>query len=41
MISTGNSEIGAAKLADEVMEIVARVPQLVNKMTGVDLFKVY
>ncbi|XP_042235727.1 flotillin-1-like isoform X2 [Homarus americanus] len=39
MVSSGNSEIGAAKLTGEVMEIIAHVPLMVKKMTGVDVTK--
>jgi len=39
MVSTGDSEVGAAKLTGEVMNIVARVPEMVHKMTGIDVSK--
>lgn len=39
MVSSGDGEIGAAKLTGEVMDIVARVPKMVNEMTGVDMSK--
>lgn len=40
MVSSGNSEVGAAKLTGEVMEIITRVPGMVKNMTGVDVTKV-
>ncbi|XP_045596691.1 flotillin-1 isoform X4 [Procambarus clarkii] len=39
MVSSGKSEIGAAKLTGEVMEIITRVPQMVKTLTGVDITK--
>ncbi|XP_050308375.1 flotillin-1 [Anthonomus grandis grandis] len=39
MVSTGNGEVGAAKLTGEVLDIVTRVPALVKNMTGVDIAK--
>ncbi|XP_076056579.1 flotillin-1 isoform X6 [Oratosquilla oratoria] len=39
MISSGNTEIGAAKLTGEVMDIIAKVPSMVKDMTGVDVTK--
>lgn len=40
MVSSGQSELGAAKLTGEVMEIITRVPGMVKNMTGVDVTKV-
>lgn len=40
MVSTGNGEVGAAKLTGEVLDIVNKVPELVKSMTGVDIAKV-
>uniref|UniRef100_A0A1Y1MJ69 Band 7 domain-containing protein n=1 Tax=Photinus pyralis TaxID=7054 RepID=A0A1Y1MJ69_PHOPY len=37
MVSTGQGEIGAAKLTSEVLTMVAGIPQVVKAMTGVDL----
>lgn len=37
MISTGNGNVGASKLTAEVMDIVLHVPEMVEKMTGVQL----
>lgn len=39
MVSSGHGEIGAAKLTSEVLSIVAKVPDLVKTMTGVDIVK--
>ncbi|KAI4453362.1 flotillin-related [Holotrichia oblita] len=40
MVASGSGEIGAAKLADEVLAIATKVPDLVKTMTGVDIAKV-
>lgn len=40
MVSSGSGEIGAAKLADEVLAIATKVPDLVKTMTGIDIAKV-
>ncbi|XP_065366853.1 flotillin-1 isoform X1 [Calliphora vicina] len=37
MISSGQGEIGAAKLTGEVLQIVNKVPELVKNITGVDI----
>ena len=37
LVSSGGSEIGAAKLTHELMDIVTGVPDMVTKMTGVDI----
>ncbi|GIY62655.1 hypothetical protein CEXT_632271 [Caerostris extrusa] len=37
MVSSGKSEIGACKLTGEVMDIIAKVPHVVSKLTGVDI----
>merc|ERR550532_3709372 len=38
MVATGaDAQIGAAKLTGEVLDIVERLPNVVNNMTGVDL----
>ncbi|KAF5279002.1 hypothetical protein FQA39_LY05680 [Lamprigera yunnana] len=39
MVSSGQSDIGAAKLTSEVLSIVTKVPDLVKTMTGVDILK--
>jgi len=39
MVSSGNGEIGAARLTGEVMDIITKVPDMVHKMTGVDISK--
>jgi len=39
MVSTGKGEVGAAKLTNEVMDIVIKVPALVEKLTGIELSK--
>ena len=41
MVATGSeAQVGAAKLTGEVLDIVERLPNVVNNMTGVDLSKV-
>lgn len=40
MVSSGQGDIGAAKLTGEVLNIVTKVPELVKTMTGVDIVKV-
>lgn len=40
MVSSGGADIGAAKLAGEVLEIMTRVPSAVEKLTGVDISQV-
>lgn len=39
MVASGNSEIGAAKVTGEVMDIIVKVPDMVKTMTGVDISK--
>lgn len=39
MVSDSTGEIGAAKITKEVMDIMASVPDVINKMTGVDIAK--
>lgn len=39
MVSTGNGEIGAAKLTGEVMDVMQKLPMVVQNMTGVDISK--
>lgn len=40
MVSSGGSEVGAAKLAGEVLEIMTRLPSAVEKLTGIDISQV-
>ncbi|CRL03357.1 CLUMA_CG016333, isoform A [Clunio marinus] len=39
MVSSGTGEIGAAKLAGEVLSIVGCVPELVKQLTNIDISK--
>jgi flotillin len=39
MVSSGKSDVGAAKLTGEVMEIMERMPKLVEGLTGVNITK--
>lgn len=41
MVSSGGSEVGAAKLAGEVLDIMTRLPAAVEKLTGVDISQVH
>merc|ERR1719360_397033 len=34
MVSTGNGEIGASRLTGEILDVVARLPKVVESMTG-------
>ncbi|KAF4103309.1 flotillin-1b [Onychostoma macrolepis] len=40
MVSSGGSEVGAAKLTGEVLEIMSRLPSTVEKLTGVSISQV-
>lgn len=37
MVSSGGSEVGASKLAGEVLDIMTKLPAAVEKLTGVDI----
>ncbi|KAK7788425.1 hypothetical protein R5R35_013829 [Gryllus longicercus] len=39
MVSSGQGEVGAAKLTSEVLSIVSKVPEVVKNLTGVDIVK--
>lgn len=41
MVSSGGSEVGAAKLAGEVLDIMTRLPNTVEKLTGIDISQVH
>ena len=40
LVSGPNGEVGAAKLTGEVLEIVRRLPKVIEEITGVDMSKV-
>ncbi|KAJ8334415.1 hypothetical protein SKAU_G00400540 [Synaphobranchus kaupii] len=40
MVSSGGSEVGAAKLTGEVLDIMTRLPEAVQKLTGVSISQV-
>uniref|UniRef100_A0A3Q3KEI9 Flotillin n=1 Tax=Monopterus albus TaxID=43700 RepID=A0A3Q3KEI9_MONAL len=40
MVSSGSSEVGASKFAGEVLDIMTRLPTVVEKLTGVDITQV-
>merc|ERR1712110_264545 len=37
MVSDGSGEVGAARITNEVLEVMVKVPDMVNRMTGVDV----
>ena len=37
MVSSGGGDIGAAKLTGEVLDVVSRLPKVVESLTGVKL----
>jgi len=39
MVSTGKGDVGAAKLTTEIVEVMERLPKMVESMTGVDISK--
>jgi len=39
MVSSGQGDIGAAKLTEEVLSMVVKIPEMVKVMTGVDIVK--
>lgn len=40
MIASGPDDVGAAKLINEILTIVTKVPEMVKTVTGVDVMKV-
>jgi len=40
MVSGGSSEVGVSKITTEVLQVVERLPKLVEGITGVDIAKV-
>ena len=39
MIASGDGEIGASRLTDEVVRIMERLPKMIHGMTGVDIME--
>ena len=39
MVADGTGQIGAARMTQEVLDIMAQVPAIVERMTGVDISK--
>jgi len=37
MVSDGSGEVGASRITGEVLDVMVRVPEMVNRMTGVDV----
>ena len=40
MVSSGKGDVGAAKLTGEILEIIEKLPTVVESMTGVNIAKV-
>ncbi len=40
MVAIGDGEIGAAKLTNEIIQVMENLPKVVNNLTGVDFSKV-
>lgn len=40
MVSSGGSEVGAAKLTAEVLDIMTKLPETVERLTGVSISQV-
>ena len=40
MVSSGRGDVGAAKITKEVLEVVTKLPSVVNDLTGFDMTKV-
>lgn len=40
MVSSGGADVGASKLAGEVLDIMTKLPNAVEKLTGVDISQV-
>jgi hypothetical protein len=41
MISSGGGDIGVAKLSSEVLQLMERLPKMVEGVTGIDISKVF
>ena len=37
MVADANGEIGAARMTDEVLSIMTKIPEVINNMTGVNI----
>lgn len=40
MVSSGGADVGASKLAGEVLDIMTKLPNAVEKLTGIDISQV-
>lgn len=40
MVSSGQGDVGAVKLTNEVLQIVNKIPDLVKNITGADISRV-
>ena len=40
MVSSGSSDVGASKITQELLDIVIKMPEAMEKLTGVDITKV-
>jgi len=39
MVSQGDGDVGAAKLTGEVIDVINKLPQMIDNLTGVDIKK--
>lgn len=39
MVTSGKGDVGAAKLTSEVLEVVGKLPEMVENLTGVNISK--
>lgn len=40
MVSSGSKDVGASKITGELLDIVIKMPQAMEQLTGVDITKV-
>lgn len=40
MVSSGDGQVGAAKLSGEVLDMMTRIPEALEKLTGVSISQV-
>jgi flotillin len=41
MVSSGKGEVGAAKITGEVLDIMEKIPHVVENLTGINISKVF
>ena len=37
MVSSGDGDVGAAKLTGEVIDVIGKLPDMIRSLTGVDI----